>query len=555
MSEETKEEKKEKGVSREEFDALAAFVRKLDKKRKDASDNWKKFVQTHYGPELLEDGKIKDAGRASVSAVLGIAFLALLVVGLGVAIGELKWSPLDTSATDQGTCRVDMAGGRATITVDRVTANEISGTSSGDITTDDITVAGGTNDSLGINLDDASSATNAPVLGTITLANSSNPTNLITENNKFVDLVLYSSLTVGGARVPVASIRPSLTDADFPNVDGAILLRTYANGTNTTIVDVDENGLRVASGTLDADAALVVGTSATIGTTASVGTDLTVYDSVDVKTNVVVGGEITANGTIVGDAETIITNVANLYITNSAIFGGNVTVDGVASGDGSGLTALNAANITAAGVITAIDGSAITNLNAANVRAATVASAFDGNAITNLDAANVVAASTASAFDGGAITNLDGANLQAASVTVEGLENTAKTHDSSILVTSFGQVNRTDYVWRPRIPGTIVGATLVSDTATTSEGSSDSYTFYVTNITTGDLLGDAITTSDGSSTNELAIGVPRHLVVTNETSISSNEVIAIGFVTNTVSGTSADLDAAKLMFNIYWRPN
>ena len=120
---------------------------------------------------------------------------------------------------------------------------------------------------------------------------------------------------------------------------------------------------------------------------------------------------------------------------DKAIFG-DVTVNTIA-GDGSGLTALDAANIAAGSVMSAVDGSAITNLS---LGIGSVVQAYsanlsklalnDGGSLTNLpaatsmSAANLIAGTVASAIDGSAITNLSlgiGSVVQAYSANLDKL--------------------------------------------------------------------------------------------------------------------------------------
>ena len=95
----------------------------------------------------------------------------------------------------------------------------------------------------------------------------------------------------------------------------------------------------------------------------------------------------------------------------------NLEAGGTAAAfDGQNITALDAANLTAGTVASAIDINAATNFDMANLEAGTTAAAFDGQNITALDAANLSAGTVASAIGGSAITNLNATELKSGNV-------------------------------------------------------------------------------------------------------------------------------------------
>jgi hypothetical protein len=59
------------------------------------------------------------------------------------------------------------------------------------------------------------------------------------------------------------------------------------------------------------------------------------------------------------------------------------------AGNGSLLTAISAANLTAGSSLTAVNGLAVTNISAANLKAGTIATAISGSEITNMSSANL----------------------------------------------------------------------------------------------------------------------------------------------------------------------
>lgn len=86
------------------------------------------------------------------------------------------------------------------------------------------------------------------------------------------------------------------------------------------------------------------------------------------------------------------------------------------NGNGSALTSLTAANITAAGTLPALNGAALTSLTAANITAAGTLPALNGAALTSLTAANITAGGTLPALNGSALTALNATNLASGTV-------------------------------------------------------------------------------------------------------------------------------------------
>lgn len=123
MSEDTNVEKKSE---KKTDDGLAAKVRHLEEKVQRMSDNWKKFAQTHLGASA-NDGKL---GMAKVGFVLVLA--VAMFAGLVMARDLVNWSGSESSTLGNAKIATDDAG-TATLTVDKVTANNIafSGTYTG----------------------------------------------------------------------------------------------------------------------------------------------------------------------------------------------------------------------------------------------------------------------------------------------------------------------------------------------------------------------------------------------------------------------------------------
>ncbi len=155
------------------------------------------------------------------------------------------------------------------------------------------------------------------------------------------------------------------------------------------------------------------------------------------------GVVIGAGSTTIGDGSIESTTTLNLQTNGNDInVGGGLIVSGVLSGDGSGLTSLNAANLT--GTLAAVDGSSITTLNASNISSGTLAdgrlssnvtllgNTFNGNnqllqlgasaelpalngfALTNLSSANLSGALPA--ISGASLTSLNGSNISSGTV-------------------------------------------------------------------------------------------------------------------------------------------
>jgi hypothetical protein len=151
------------------------------------------------------------------------------------------------------------------------------------------------------------------------------------------------------------------------------------------------------------------------------------------------GGVVVGSGsTTISDG--LINSTTDLRLqTNggNVILGGGLSVTGPISGDGSGLTSIDAANIV--GTLGSVDGSSITSLDASNISSGTIADArlssnvtllgntFNGNnqlvrldgsgnlpalngsALTSISGGNITGA--LSAVDGSALTNLSAGNL------------------------------------------------------------------------------------------------------------------------------------------------
>lgn len=130
---------------------------------------------------------------------------------------------------------------------------------------------------------------------------------------------------------------------------------------------------------------------------------------------------------------------ANASGTNSMLMDGNLNVGGTLTVTGA--TTIVGAFTASAGITSTNligNGANVTNINAANIRAGTVLSAVNGNAVTNLNAANLLAGTVVSAVSGGSITNLDGGNIANGNIAEARLTNVLVSGSTAIPATRLG---------------------------------------------------------------------------------------------------------------------
>jgi hypothetical protein len=263
--------------------------------------------------------------------------------------------------------------------------------------------------------------------------NSTDLLNALTNSSLYLEVWAYGtnlSPRTQLASVPYALKAEELTGSGATNwIDTTTFNATNAlkvdtstfNATNELKTDVSvfnaTNALKVDTTTFNATNALKVDTS-TFNATNELKTDVSVFNAtnalkVDATTfNATNALKLDkAGGVLTG--ELIVSN--NVTITSNLYVTGFIT-NATYYGNGVGITNLNAGNLAAGTVATAVDGSAITNLSAAQLKAGTVLLAVDGSAVTNISAANLTAGTVATAIDGSEVTNLSAAQLKAGTV-------------------------------------------------------------------------------------------------------------------------------------------
>ena len=151
-------------------------------------------------------------------------------------------------------------------------------------------------------------------------------------------------------------------------------------------------------------------------TAAGIGSTETVtLDGLSVINNGSFGGNLTVGGVLTYEDVTNVDSVGLITARNGIVVGSGITLSkdgdvfftGVATGNGSGLTNLPAANIT--GTLPAISGANLTNLTAGNLTGALPA--ISGANLTNLDASDLASGTVPDARFPATLPAVSGANL------------------------------------------------------------------------------------------------------------------------------------------------
>ena len=161
-------------------------------------------------------------------------------------------------------------------------------------------------------------------------------------------------------------------------------------------------------------------TAAGIGTTESV-----TLDGLSVINNGSFGGNLTVSGVLTYEDVTNVDSVGLITARNGIVVGSGITLSkdgdvfftGVATGNGSGLTNLPAANIT--GTLPAISGANLTNLDASDLASGTIPDARFPATLPAVSGANLTGMAAGGAFVKGVIgvTTLTPVGIETSTVT------------------------------------------------------------------------------------------------------------------------------------------
>ena len=302
------EEKTEKKEDlKKQLDSIAYELRQLHDKVERHSRNWVKAANTIMGDVGGKPGEAKH-GKSIISVLIATAVTLLLAGSVFATVSLLDLTTGDGANNGTFTVISDEAG-TATLTVDAAAVATVTVTTFG-VTT--LNVSGDVNASGNILGDDATIISNIATLAVDTIMSDG------------------ASLTIGDGTETLA-INSSLVDLSTLGAFTGVLSATLTNG--ASIVATDSDTLTITETTID-----LVGATVVDGITAS--------------------GDVTANGNILGDDATIISNISIIAVDTIMSDGASLTL-----GDGTETFAINSSltDLSTAGAFSGVLSVTLTN--------------------------------------------------------------------------------------------------------------------------------------------------------------------------------------------------